>query len=251
MSPPKLHILENRYRIEQQIMLGRQAVRRAIRRVRSNRTPTDTDGVINDSTAPKPLQGTRLPGAGASTTIEPPLAMDTDAEKAFADGTAWYFRRGRPIVNDVVESGTSTPDDAGYTSTTDPLRSPILRRKWASDLLESRGSPEEDIPATPDRPPTPQHASGSARSTFFTKLRRKSVSTLAIPFSSPLRSSRVVINKEPSLDGHEPPWSSDSSSEDETSLYDPKSVRAAGLSSLVQDTEDYDHEGVLEDVDSD
>lgn len=246
MPPPKLRIIENRYRIERQIVLGRQAVRRATRRVRANRTPADTDVVINDSTTPKPLQGTRLPGT--STTIEPPLAMDTDTEQAFADnGTAWYYRRGRPIVNDAVESGMSTPADAGYTNTTDPLRSPVLRRKWTSDLLE------EDIPTTPDRSPTPQHASGSAQSTFFTKLRQKSVTALTIPFSSPLRSSRVVRSKEPSPDRHEPPWSSDSSSEDETSLYDSKSVRAAGLSSLVQDAEDdYDHGGVLEDdVDSD
>lgn len=227
-------------------MLGRQAVRRAIR-VRSNQTPTDTDGTIND----KPLKGTRVPGT--STITEAPLAMDPDAEKAFADnGTAWYFRRGRPIVNDVVESGMSTPGDAGYTNTTDPLRSPVLRRKWASDLLESRGSPEEDIPATADRSPTPQRASGSARSAFFTKLRRNSVSALKMPFPPPLRSSRVARSKESSPDRHELPWRSDSSSEDETSLYDPKSVRAAGLSSLAQDARvDYDYEGMLEDVDSD
>lgn len=246
MLPPKLHIVENRYRIEQQILLGRQAVRRAIRSVRSNRTPTDTD------ITSKPLKIPRLPET--STTIEPPLGVDTDTEKAFADnGTAWYFRRGRPIFNDAVESGVSTPGDAGYTNTTDPLRSPVLRRKWASDLLDSRGSPEEDTPVKSDHPPIPQRASGSAPSTFFTKLRRTSVSALSIPFSSPLASSRTVRSKEPSPERHEPsPWSSDSSSEDETSLYDPKLVRAAGLSSLVQDTQvDYDHEGGSEDADSD
>ncbi|KAH0840150.1 hypothetical protein J3R83DRAFT_1131 [Lanmaoa asiatica] len=250
---PKLHIIENRYRIEQQIMLGRRAVRHAIQRARSKLTPTDTDSVINDSNASKPSTGTRPPGT--STTVEPPFAMDTDTEKAFADnGTAWYFRRGRPTVNHTVESGMSTPGDAGYTITTDPLRSPVLRRKWASDLLESRGSPDDDIPTTPDYSPTPRRASGSAKSTFFTKMKRKSVSALAIPFPSPLKSPRAVKSKEPSPNRHEPPWSSDSSSgEDGRSLYDSKSIRAAGLSSLMQDVEvDPDYGGVSEDdVDSD
>ncbi|KAF8558748.1 patatin-domain-containing protein [Imleria badia] len=247
---PKLHIIENRYRIEQQIMLGRQSVRRAMQRVRSTQTPADTDGVINDSNIPKTLSVIQ-----ASTSIEPPLAMDTEAEKAFVNnGTAWYFRRGRPIVNDAVESGNSTPGDAGYTSTTDPLRSPMLRRKWASDLLESRSSPDGDIPVVPDHTSTPQRASGSAHSTFLSKIGRKSVSALSLPFSSPLKSSRVVRSREPSPDRHEYSWSSDSSSEEEetSSPYELKPVRAAGLSSLMQDTQDdSDRDEQMEDVDSD
>lgn len=225
-------------------MLGRQTVRRAIQRVRTNQTPTDTDGVINDSNP-------RLPGI--STRVEPPLAIDTDAEKAFVNnGTAWYFRRGRPIVNDAVESGMSTPGEAGYTNTTDPLRSPVLRRKWASDLLESRGSPDGDIPRSRDHFPT-QPANGSAQSTFFGKIGRKSVSAVSLPFSSPIKSSRVVRSSEPSPDRHEPPWSSDSSSdEDATSPYGLKPARAAGLPSPEIDTQDdSDHGGPLEDMDSD
>lgn len=246
----KLHIIENRYRTEQQIMFGRQAVRQALRRVRSNQTPTDTDGVIDDSIPPKSLAGTRL--VGTSTSTELPLATDTDTERAFANnGMAWYFRRGRPTVKDTVESGTSTPGDAGYTNATDPLRSPVFRRKWASDLLESRGSPDGDIPASRDRSP-PRRASSSIQSTFFAKLGRKSVSALTIPFSSPLRSSKVMRSREPSLDGQEPPWSSDTSSEEEEiPFYESKFVRTAGLRSPVQNTQiDPDYGGPLEDVDS-
>lgn len=246
MSLPKLHIIENRYRIEQQITLGRQAVRRAMQRVRSNQTPTDTDGVINDSDPPKSLARSRLPGTSAS--MEPPLAIDTDAERAFANnGTTWYFRRGRPIVNDAVESGMSTPGEVAYTSATDPLRSPVFRRKWASDLLESRGSP---IPTSRDQSP-PRHASGSAQATFFSKLGRRSVSALTIPFSSPLRPSRAMRSKEPSPDRDEPPWSSDTSSEEEAPLYVPKPVWAAGLSSPEPEAQvDSDYGGPLEDVNS-
>ena len=230
-------------------MLGRQSVRRAAQRVRSNQTPTDTDGVINDSSPPKPLPATRLPGT--STSIEPPLAIDTDEERAFANnGTAWYFRRGRRIVNDAVESGMSTPGEA--TSTTDPLRSPVLRRKWASELLESRSSPDGDIPRSRDHFPPPQPANGSAQSTFFSKIGRKSISALSLPFSSPLESSKDVRSREPSPDRHEPPWSSDSSSEEDATSPYAKPARAAGLPSLVIDAQDdSDHGGPLEDVDSD
>ncbi|KAF8450268.1 acyl transferase/acyl hydrolase/lysophospholipase [Boletus edulis BED1] len=217
---PKLHIIENRYRIEEQIMLGRQSFRRATR-VRSNETPTNTDGMINETNPPKPR------ALATSTNIEP-LPMDTDAEKAFLDnGTAWYFRRGRPSVNDALESGSSTPGDAGYTNTTDPLRSPALRRKWASDLLESRGSPDGDIPASRDHSPTTQRVGGSAQSTFLSRMKRRSVSTLTLPFPSPLKTSRVAKSIEPSPDRHEPLRSSDSSSEEEEVSCELKGVRAA------------------------
>lgn len=233
-------------------MLGRQSVRRAMQRVRPNQTPADTDAVINDSNVPKLLPVDRP--SGTSTNIEPPLAMDTEAEKAFVhNGTAWYFRRGRPVVSDTVESGNSTPGDIGYTSTTDPLRSPVLRRKWASDLLDSRSSPDGDIPASRDHSSTQQRASGSGQSTFFSKIGRKSVSALSLPFSSPLKSSKVSKSREPSPDRHEHSWSSDSSSEEEAcSPFELKPTRAAGLSSLVRDTrDDSDHGEQLEDVDSD
>ena len=199
-------------------MLGRKAVRRAIQRVRSSQTPTNTDGVTSDSNLPKPSAGIRFPGTSAS--MEPPLAIDSDTERAFPNnGTSWYFRRGRPTVTD-AQSGTSTPADVGYTSATDPLRSPVFRRKWASDLLESRGSPDVDAPASRDHSP-PRRA--SAQSTFFTKLGRKSVSALTLPFSSPLKSSRAVTSREPSPERHEVFWS-DTSSEEELPLYDPKLV---------------------------
>ncbi|KAF9221996.1 patatin-domain-containing protein, partial [Gyrodon lividus] len=227
---PKLHMIENRYRIEKQILLGRQAVRRAMQHVRSNLTPADTDDVLADgSNLSEPITGTHLPVASTST--ESPLAMDTDAEKAFVNnGTAWYFRRGRPPVSDAAESGASTPYE--YTNATDPLRSPILRRKWASDLLDSRGSWGEGQPVTPDptppiptppiptppiHSPAPRHANSSSQPTLFTKLQRKSLSALKTPFSPSLRSARTVVGKEPSLDGIGPPWSSDSSSEEELS----------------------------------
>ncbi|KAG9317687.1 hypothetical protein JVU11DRAFT_1899 [Chiua virens] len=236
---PKLHIVENRFRIEQQITLGRQVVRRAIQRVRSNKVP-DIDGVLIDSQAEARFSET-------STSAEGPLAMDTDAERAFAsNGTAWYFRRGRPTANDTVESGASTPGEAGYTNTTDPLRSPVLRRKWASDLLDSRGSPDGGIPFPSGHSSTPHRT----QSTFFTKLGRKSASALSLPFSSPLKSSRTMRSREPSPNGHELPWSSDSSSSADE-VHDPNSFWTAGLSP-VQDTQvDSDNGGPVGDEDSD
>jgi len=233
---PKLHIIENRYRIEEQIMLGRQSVRRATR-VRSNHTPTDIDGTINETNPSKSR-------ALATSTNTDPLSMDTDTERAFLNnGTAWYFRRGRASANDALESGSSTPGDTGYTNTTDPLRSPALRRKWASDLLESRGSPDGDIPASRDHSPTTKRVGGSAQSTFLSRIGRKSVSALTLPFPSPLKTPRAAKSMEPSPDGHEPLRGiSDSSSDEEVSPW------GADLSPLVQDPQcDSDQGEPLED----
>ncbi|KIJ70532.1 hypothetical protein HYDPIDRAFT_105276 [Hydnomerulius pinastri MD-312] len=252
---PKLHMIENRYRIEKQIMLGRQAVRKAIQRVRSNPTPADTDDVIADgSNLPEPITGTRLPVLSSSN--EPPLATDTDAEKAFVDsGTTWYFRRGRPPVADTPGSGASTPYETGYTNATDPLRSPVLRRKWTSDLLDHSGSNNEDRPATPDPPPpihspSPQRASSSS-STFLTKLRPRSLSALSIPFSTPHRPTRVVSGKEPSLDAVDPTWSSDSSSEEDFSFDEQKYAHYSSMSPGRDLQNESDGGGPSVDVDSD
>ncbi|EPT03811.1 hypothetical protein FOMPIDRAFT_138969 [Fomitopsis schrenkii] len=81
---PKLHMIENRFRLEQQIFLGRQAVRRAMqaRGQASRRGEAAPQGRL-----PEPNTGTRLPMVAGtpivSTLSEGPLPMDTDAEAAY------------------------------------------------------------------------------------------------------------------------------------------------------------------------
>ncbi|KAI6119316.1 acyl transferase/acyl hydrolase/lysophospholipase [Pisolithus croceorrhizus] len=219
---PKLHMIENRYRIEKQILLGRQSVRRAVQRARPSPGAADTESIIaNGINLSQSITGTKLPVAIKDT--EPPLPMDTDTESAFADkGTAWYFRRGRPATTVSVESGESTPRGDGFLNNNDPLRSPTLRRKWASDLLDQRDNVDDfspsNRPLTPD-PPLPVDPLLTDRPTspsFFTRLRRSSLSAL--------RFLRLVSGRPPSPDRGDPGWSSDTSSGDGFSLDDRISV---------------------------
>lgn len=240
---PKLHMIENRYRIEKQILLGRQAVRRAIQRAQPSPSAVDTDGiVVNGNNLPEPITGINLPTAMKDT--EPLLPMDTDTESAFADkGTAWYFRRGRPTAAASVESGGSTPNCDGFLKN-DPLRSPTLRRKWASDLLDQRYNVDDPSPS--NRPPTPdpplpadpRRANHPASPSFFTRLRRSSLSALKMPFSAQQKFSEASSGRSPSPDREGAAWSSDTSSEDGFSLDDrtctnvPVDADGAGLEYL-------------------
>ncbi|KAJ7068307.1 patatin-domain-containing protein [Mycena amicta] len=98
---PKLHMISNRARIEQQIYLGRQQIRRTLR---SKATPTEISH-----------QGTTPPPSGS----DQPLSVDTDAETAFTQKSRSFYRNKR--------SGTSTPRDHGRQL--DPFRT---RRKWTA-----------------------------------------------------------------------------------------------------------------------
>ncbi|KAI6047156.1 patatin-domain-containing protein [Pisolithus marmoratus] len=225
---PKLHMIENRYRVEKQILLGRQSVRRTVQRVMG-----DIDSIAaNGTNLPESITEINVPTVTKDT--EPPLPIDTDTESVFADkGTAWYFTRGRPATAASMESGGSTPRGDGFLNSNDPLRSPTLRRKWASDLLDQQDNAEDasssNRPTTPDPPlpVDPRRTNHPTSPSFLTKLRRSSLSALKIPFSS--------SSKPPSPDRRDPAWSSDTSSEDGFSLDDristnvPVNVDSAGL----------------------
>ncbi|KAH7929478.1 patatin-domain-containing protein [Leucogyrophana mollusca] len=247
---PKLHMIENRFRIEKQILLGRQAVRKALQaKGRSTTNPADPDVIVDSGNIPEPITGTHLPVTSLNN--ESPLPMDTDIESAFAaNGTAWYFKRGRPpAAVAATDSGTSTPFESGYTNATDPLRSPLLRRKWASELLDQPPSGSVDSftrsfrPATPDPPPVdplpaaPRRGTAVSPSGFLTKLRPHSLSTLSVPFSASHRSGKAPA-KEPSLDANEPAWSSDSSSEDDLSFDDQRHLRHPSILSSAPGVKD-------------
>ncbi|KAG2152274.1 patatin-domain-containing protein [Suillus cothurnatus] len=217
---PKLHMIENRFRIENEILMGRQAIRMAIDRVRSRSNAGDTRNIIvNGQAVPEPVTGPR-----PRTRSESPIPLDSDTERAFEDnGTAWYFRRGRPTAGAPRESETSTPFENNYNNTTDPLRSPVLRRKWATDLLDRNGDSGAGNSSSSPRTVTPEPSADNPRqnasnsSTFFRKLRPGS---LSISFSSnrPARSNGTGL----SVDASEFAWSSESSSEDELDHFQPQ-----------------------------
>lgn len=220
---PKLHMIENRFRIENEILMGRRAVRMAIDRARSRTNPGDTRNVIvNGQAVPEPITGSRLRPRSES-----PIPLDSDTERAFEDnGTAWYFRRSRRTAGAPHESETSTTHENNYNNTTDPLRSPVLRRKWASDLLDRNGDSGAGNSSASPRTATPEPSAddptrnASNSSTFFKNIKPGS---LSIPFSGSHRLARSN-GRGLSVNASEPVWSSESSSEDELDHLQSQSV---------------------------
>ncbi|OAX43465.1 patatin-domain-containing protein [Rhizopogon vinicolor AM-OR11-026] len=216
---PKLHMIENRFRIEKQILLGRQAARTTVERARSRANPGNTRNiVIDDQVVPEPVTGTQHP---TTVRFESPIPMDSDTERAFEGNVAArYFRRIRSTASTPRESGVNTPYENGYNDTTDPLRSPVLRRKWASDLLDAVGGSSSASP----RPTTPEASVDEQRSppssTFSTRVGPGSLATLSIPSSGSRRTSRSN-GKGVSVGASEMVWSSESSSEDDSDHLDP------------------------------
>ncbi|KAJ7781209.1 patatin-domain-containing protein [Mycena metata] len=179
---PKLRMIENRAKIEKQITLGREFVRKSSKPKPVTPTPAE-----NNQTLPArmPLISTTPPPSGS----DRPLSVDTDAENALTHHSRSFFRNKR-IRASPSNSGVSTPREQSRHR--DPLRSPVARRKWASSLLNT----EEKLPASVIPPSSPSEG-------FFTRLRTRSFSTLApAPTETPLEVT-------------EDAWSSDSSFEDE------------------------------------
>jgi len=209
-------MIENRHRIESEILLGRKAARKSVQSRITALLPDNTHGTI-----PEPSSSTRLLRISLSPApmgSDAPLSVDTDAETAYANGSYSSFRRSHPVST----SGISTPRDGDNTASQDPLRSPLIRRKWASDLLDVRLSDGEgsDKSKRHRSPPASNETSPPASpGGFFTRLRTSSLSTLSSPFSAMRRSNRPGM--QPSR--HSPTdlvWSSDSSSSEDPALDD-------------------------------
>jgi hypothetical protein len=197
---PKLHMIENRFRLEKQIFLGRQSVRKSQRSRLASASPQDEE----------PNTGTRLPRlmlSPAPTGSDRPLSVDTDAEEAFKNGSRWFFKRGRATPTPTSDTGNPL---AHKKSRPDSLRSRSIRRKWSSTLLHE--NQEAD---------TPQHSTTAPPIGFFSKLRTKSYPSLTLPFSSLQRSGRPI--KESNVEEHA--WSSESSSEDDLFVDDHRHIR--------------------------
>ncbi|KAJ7179108.1 patatin-domain-containing protein [Mycena filopes] len=181
---PKLRMISNRAKIERQITLGRQFIRKSSQLKPLSSTPAENAQSLHPP--PRiPLISTTPPPSGS----DRPLSVDSDTENAFAHNSRSFFRNKR-IHASPSNSGGSTPRERSRHR--DPLRSPIARRKWASSLLN------DDQTAAP--PP-----STSPSQSFFTRLRTKSLSTL----------TPVTALTEMPLEVTEDVWSSDSSFEDD------------------------------------
>jgi hypothetical protein len=145
-------MISNRARIEKQVLLGRQSVR-AMSRSQNHRIPLSKAVLLhsmhhNEGETSEDRRSDDL--SYPPTTYERPICVDTDAEEAFAHGSEWFFRRGR-----AHRPTSPTPHIKKEELSRDPLASPGMRRKWASDLL----NPTEGSDGETDRSRTsPQTA---------------------------------------------------------------------------------------------
>jgi len=202
---PKLHMIENRMRLEKQILLGRQAIRKQIRK--STRGPL-IDRQRRENGHPS------IPGRSPSppaTGSDMPLSVDTDAEAAFANGSRWFFKRGHAPVSP-SNSDTSGPREGRV----DPLRAAALRRKWAELLHPPSNGPVQDNYYT--QTPRPSLATAKRNNSGFfgslpARLRTTSFPNLSIPTFS--RAGNAADMQQPRTPGERDGWKSDSSSDEE------------------------------------
>ncbi|RPD67155.1 patatin-domain-containing protein [Lentinus tigrinus ALCF2SS1-7] len=213
---PKLHMIENRYRLEKQIFLGRQSVRRALQSRAGERMATKVESHPQQP-VPPPNTGTKLPAMAPPISLAPseePLPMDTDAETLMINGD------GDGRASPAPESGSlrSIPE-AGHSR-------PQSRRQHRRSSYHRDGVFDGDFGgATPDPPPPPsgsetdrysaRHTSPSTHTVHVNAnlLRRFSKTSLRSAFNSlrrPARPSPVEKELEP-----EQTWSEDSSSDDD------------------------------------
>ncbi|CCA70479.1 related to TGL4-triacylglycerol lipase [Serendipita indica DSM 11827] len=179
---PRIHMIENRFRIERKIFRGRLSVKRASQ-VKGDRTPAieGTSGpspaalhAILSSTAANHAD-TSSGGAGHHTPKKFPaslgseqIAVESDAEAGFAAGSERFFKKAHGKSNrrasqslaqidtsnsrqhpDIIVQ-TASPEDrrknsAGNYST---MPSPIRRRRWGSSIYNAFSQSHSGEPST-------------------------------------------------------------------------------------------------------
>ncbi|KAF5389099.1 hypothetical protein D9757_004914 [Collybiopsis confluens] len=136
---PKLHMIENRARIEKQIFLGRQAVRRALQT--SGRQATA-------ETSAMPARLSSMSSTAPATGTDRPLSVDTNVENALSNGRTKLFRKQRqsstgqltPRVADGSRTQSSRNPSAEFpspASQSDGRTDPMVNRVVNGDVLPS------------------------------------------------------------------------------------------------------------------
>ena len=219
-------MIENRHRIENEVLLGRQAVRRALQNKEKTREAAKPQsGALLQSiagTSRAPRDGTDT--GPVPTTSEAPMSMDTDAEDEFKKGSRWFFK------GDTDKSGSSTPRnkeperrDARYTNgaasnppswrgyswpsvfrAQDANHPPIAPQQTVAESVQHQG---EGVTQNVMTPPSPS---------IFNRIRRRS--GVSSPFSTLRHTAVRVASRQGSEYGAgdtQGTWSSDTSSDEE------------------------------------
>lgn len=216
-------MIENRHRIENEVLLGRQAVRKALQNKEKSREVIKPQS----SVVPQPITGTYFPQdetdtGPVPTTSEAPMSMDTDAEDAFKTGSRWFFKR------DTDKSGSSTPRDRETELRESGRPNGVVSRplswrgSWPSSFFYTQGAEHPPIapqptaaePAPQPDEMAPQNMMPPSSPSIYNRIRRKSV--LSSPFST-LRHTVTRVRSRPASEygvgDAQGSWSSDSSSD--------------------------------------
>jgi hypothetical protein len=208
-------MIENRFRLEKQVFLGRQVVRRSLQARSRGISPARSD---SRATSPRPEISRNPPSYRTAALLvptgsEPPLSVDTDAEEAFKE-KLFKRERGSPASN----SASLTPRANG-TNPPSPRARNLTRRRWATPIdddsqeFPTLAAERSATTSVPEQSPPSTSSNG-----FFLRLRTQSFPSFKNPFL-PLKSVDAAA---------EEAWSSESSSEgdliDPVDIVDPPQV---------------------------
>ncbi|THH15500.1 hypothetical protein EW146_g4984 [Bondarzewia mesenterica] len=245
---PKLHMIENRLRLERQIYLGRQAIRKAqqTRTKESSSMPMGSLGTTADPAA-------QLHSVSASpvlgNNVETPLAPDTDAENAFVNGAQPFVRRGN-----VPHSADGTTAEGNAQSHHHLPHSSVTHRKWAAESY-SQGADKPQRSGTAEQPKADsaiersRHSGQLKPGSFLARLRAQSFPGLPSPFSSNRRDDGHLYGEETGqAHGVDTAWSSDSSSGDDLSIEEQREILHPSILQYPGGLERIDSEDQVGDV---
>jgi hypothetical protein len=233
----QLHMIENRYRLEKQIYLGRQALRRSPQ-VREHAT------LDMASQLAKAVETLSREGRSVTPNREPPLSLDTDAEKDLAHGAEHYYRSTRHLRRSAHAQGSGSAINRKSMADAAPNVVPgarnTSRRKAVAGLFigqhvhndgvaartpSPQGS-QDAVGLMPDSPPagastpSPRASTPPSGNTLLHRLRTTSFPSFS-PFSSAKdkgKEREVAANAK--VADPEDEWTSDSSLEDDGTLED-------------------------------
>ena len=234
-------MIENRHRIENEVLLGRQAIRRVLQSKDKAREAAKPQS----SQLPQSATGTRLPQDGTDTgpvptTSEAPMSMDTDAEDAFKRGSRWFFKR------DTNKSGSLTPRDKEAESRETGRASGVPSQPltwssgWPSFFHSQRTNnlptvPQQNV-AEPIQQPDEivlQDVIPPSSPSLLNRIRRRSI--LSSPFSTLRHTAARVASRPGSEYGGDGQgtWSSDTSSDEDLPSPEWRGSKLPQFSSLV------------------
>lgn len=237
----QLHMIENRHRIENEVLLGRQAVRKALHNKDKSREAAKPQfGQFPQSTTGPRAPQDETDTGPVPTTSEAPMSMDTDAEDEFKRGSRWFFKR------DTSKSGSSTPRDGREVEPRNARRangvaSPTWRGSWPSFFQAQEAFHLQTVPqptvAEPAHLPAEtvlQNVIPPPSPSLFNRIRRKSV--ISSPFST-LRHTAAKVTSRPGSEygarDDQGSWSSDTSSDGELPSPEWRGSRNQQFPSLV------------------